>query len=159
MESFVRPNNARYRRILYPTIGSRIATSRYNNTADRFRYAMKKRPEDRRMIQHVFSREERREDAAFMRKVLRIVANSGARERRSGFERDERHYFASMTCPINVLAQDRQVTRVDFIIRYFIPLYCVFVRKGTQENFNNRDICMLENVSLVLVATTRSSYP
>lgn len=38
MESFVRPNNARYRRILYPTIGSRIATSRYNNTVDRFRY-------------------------------------------------------------------------------------------------------------------------
>lgn len=43
MESFVRPNNARYRRILYPTIGSRRATSRYNNTVDRFRYCCKEK--------------------------------------------------------------------------------------------------------------------
>lgn len=45
MESFVRPNNARYRRILYPTIGSRIATSRYNNTADRFWYCCEEKTE------------------------------------------------------------------------------------------------------------------
>lgn len=69
MESFVRPNNARYRRILYPTIGSRIAASRYNNTADHFRYCYEEKAAGLSDDLARFLRRKRSE-LAFMRKNI-----------------------------------------------------------------------------------------
>jgi len=76
MESFVRANNARYRRILYPTIGSRIATSRYNNTVDRFRYCREEKVGGLSDDLARFIVRRKRNDLAFMWKILRIVADS-----------------------------------------------------------------------------------